>query len=489
MKIVLVSPYLSPDILYGEWDLSSVDSVSPPLGLLFLATIAKARGHDPVIIDAMALKLPPDTLGERVAAHRPALVGITAVTSSVLAAARSAEAIKKALPSATVIIGGPHVTARPIETLQMFHSFDMGVVGEGELSFVEMLDALGRGESMHGIQGLVIRDEPSCVCTPRRPFIPNLDILPPPAWELLPGLLSYYSPTIIGTRSKNRVAVVTSRGCPGGCTFCDTSVFGTRYRSHSPEYVVAMLKTLKENYAIEDLLFYDDNFTSDPPRLLRIFDLLKQANLSFTWSCSTGVKYVTPSLLKHMKENGCWQIEYGIESGNEGILKLMGKRISRDQVRQALRWTKEAGISTRGNFILGFPTETEETLRETVRFALSLDLDYFQQTFFTPFPGSPIHKVARKYGVFDDDLKKMNNLCINFIPFGLDKKILIRYSKIAFRRFYLRPKIILFHLRSIRSWTSLLFLVESFFAFMKTIFSRRGTSATTGHTDTRRQMT
>jgi radical SAM superfamily enzyme YgiQ (UPF0313 family) len=179
---------------------------------------------------------------------------------------------------------------------------------------------------------------------------------------------------------------------------------------------------------------------------------------------------VKPETLKLMKKAGCWQIAYGIESGSPQILEVMKKNITLKQVKQTLRWTKEAGIMSRGNFIFGYIGETKETLQETLDFLLEIDLDYFQQAFLTPFPGSEVSQGISEYGeVVTSDWDKMNNVDISFIPHGLSKEEMVKFSKKAFRKFYLRPKIIWTHLKLIIKYRIIRRYSKAFSAFVKTL--------------------
>ena len=340
----------------------------------------------------------------------------------------------------------------PEVTFNLFREFDLGVIGEGEETLKDLLGELSKAQpDLSAVAGLIFSREGQIVRTPTRPFIKDLDSLPLPAWDLLPSLTDPYRLSIVGTKSDRATAIVTSRGCPGRCTFCDRSVFGTRYRGYSARYVLRMIDVLINHYGIEDLLIYDDNFVANGKRLQEICECLIQGNYDISWSCCARVDMVNPGKLALMKKAGCWQIEFGIESGSPKILECMNKRITLEKVEQAVRWAKEAGIMTRGNFIFGYLGETKATLNETLEFLLRLDLDYFQQTFLTPYPGSEVYKTALQYGQADLDWTNLNNLAINFVPHGLTSEDLSNFSRKAFRRFYLRPRVIWTHLQQLRS--------------------------------------
>lgn len=474
MNIVFVNPPLNKRILHGEWDLSDVDSVTPPLSLLSLASVCREKGFNPSIVDSYAQHLNLNQTIAEVFKKNPNCVGLTATTPALLSALTVARAIKKTKKDVITIIGGSHVTSLPIETMENHQEVDFGVIGEGEETLSDLLNTIFRNGSLQNVSGIVYRDSNNKAhVTPPRPFIGNLDSLPFPAWDLLPSMTDDYHMSIVGTRNKRSTALVTSRGCPGRCTFCDTKTFGRRYRAFSAEYVVSMLEYLKSSYGFEDFLFYDDGFTIIIKRLRQICQMILDRNLNISWSCCARVDHVNSEILNLMHQAGCWQIEYGIESGSQEILDFMKKGITIEQVKRALSETKKAGIMTRGNFILGNLKETTYTLHQSLALALKTDLDYFQQTFLTPYPGSEIYHIANQYGSFDPDLEKMNNMTINFIPTGLTREYLISFSRKAFLRFYLRPKIIISQLKLIRTFEDLSRLIRSFFAFLETIFRRR----------------
>lgn len=442
MNVLLVNPKVSKTELYGDWDLSDVKSDSPPLGLLSVAAYARSKGH-------------------RVGFHiaNPHVVAITAMTIQIDEAAKIAKLLKSELQDVYTIIGGPHVTARPKETFRRYPDFDFGVVGEGEIVFGEFLDALSKQRDVRQIQGLVYRDNGDIRVNPRQRPLENLDTLPHPAYDLIPDFIGGLSK--FGTKNDRSVGVVTSRGCPGLCTFCDRGVFGREFRCHSARYVIRLMDTLYKRYHVSDFLFFDDLFVANRARLKELCGYMKYR--SYTWSCCARTDFIDKEMLPMMKRAGCHMIEYGIESGSERILKLMKKNTTKARIYETIQATKDTGIQSKGNFIFGAVGETLGTLDETIRFACSLPLDYFQHTFMAPLPGSEIWDTASDHGDFVPDWSGCNTFKINFVPTGLSKKDLLRKSKEAWLRFYLRPRIILNQLKSWRKlWAGLK-------AFLKTV--------------------
>ena len=468
-KIIFVNPPLKPEERYGHRALGG-DFV-PPIGLCNLAASTREKGWEVSIIDAQIWenKFSHEILAHAIVEQKPKYVGLTSVTAAIYSAARLAQQIKSKNPDIITIIGGDHLTALPEETMEEFPSFDIGVIGEGDITIVELLQALDQEENLEEIPGLVIRNSHEVGRTPNRPFVSNLDSLPFPAWDLLPDLATYYRPSIMGYHKLPAGSVILSRGCPGQCIFCDRAVFGNNLRSYSAEYSFKMIEDLYYHYGMRDLEIRDENLVIYRKRLKALCQLLIESKMKIYWSCNARADHVDPDLLSLMRRAGCWQIAYGIESGNQEILDFEKKGISLQQIEKAIKWTAEAGIEARGFFMIGHPKETEETLRQTVDFAKRLRLHCFHTTYFTPLPGSEVYKYAHTLGEFDNDWSKLTDWFPVFIPHGLTKKDLEYYSKRAFTEFYLRPRIIWYYFKKLRYkayWLKLMRAAYTLFRIM-----------------------
>ena len=467
-NIALISPPTSLEERYGE--LAGAGSTMPTLGLLMLAAVSKKAGYVPTIIEAAAYNLSQRQTLDEVMKTKPELVGITATTLSIFNASETARVIKELLPDTITVVGGPHVSAVPVETLDRFPSFDLAVLSEGEETFVDLLDALAKGRDLSEVQGLAIRTPDGIKLTDPRPVIKDLDSLPYPAWELLPGFPEKFHPAAFRYKQLPAATVVTSRGCPNRCLFCDRTVFGRSCRLYSAEYVLEMIGHLHKTYGVKELVFEDDTFVMHKSRVLKICEGLKKSGWGITWTALGRVDMVDPDLLRAMKEAGCWQIGYGVESGDQSILDLVEKKIKLERISQALKWTKEAGMLTKGFFIMGFPTETKATLQKTIDFAKREALDDMSVFKLTPLPGSKIYEIAPQYGTFDNDWRKMNLLDVVFVPHGLTAADLDEASKRMLKEFYLRPKIMLSYLARLAGHPGLIGpLINGFFAFMRQI--------------------
>lgn len=470
-KIVFINPFLSTEDRYGIK--SQGGGQTPPLGLANLAAMTRKHGFETAIIDASALKIDAEEVANRVKLGRFDYVGITAVTISIGQAAEIARLVKAMCPEVTTILGGSHLTAVPEETMSKHREFDIGVVGEGDYTIIDLLKRLEAGKSIEDVPGLIVRNNGSLIDTGKRPRIENLDDLPPPAFDLLPDLAKHYCPPVHTVKRLPGALLVASRGCPGQCIFCDRSVFGNKFRAYSPEYTFELIKDLYENHGIREIQLRDDNFTASHSRILGLCDRLDKADFKISWTCASRVDMVNPSVLKRMKKAGCWQIWYGIESGSQSVLDAIKKRTTIAQIKKAIRMTKDAGISPCGFFIIGNPRETKESLEATKNFALELPLDEVHFCFMTPFPGTELYNRITEFGSFENDWSKLTCWSPVFVPKGLTIEDLKSYSKRAFWRFYFRPRIILSYLKKIRSWQHLKVYFHGFVALIEWLWLRK----------------
>ncbi len=448
-KILFLNPPLSAKELYKN--LEGAGSELPPTGIAILAAITRNCGYQTKILDALALKLSINQTVEEILKINPTYLGITSTTISIYNAAEVAKNIKEKNKNIIIILGGPHLTAVPEETMQRFPEFDVGVIGEAEETILELLDHLDRNMPMDFVRGLIIKDGGYLKLTERRPFINDLDTLPFPAWDLLPDLLKYYQPAADSLHRSPATLLITSRGCPGQCIFCDRSVFGNKVRGYSADYVIRMIKHLQENYQIKDLFIEDDNFLVLKDRLKEICRRIIENKIDITFSVMGRVNMIDEEMLAALKKAGCWQINYGLESGSQKILSLLNKNILLSQSLKALELTRKAGIKSKGLFIMGNFGETRDTIKETLKFIKKSPMDDFHITCFTPLPGAASWNTAAKYGYFDPDWKKVSMFAAdNFVPIGFTKEELEKYYRKAWRTFYLKPRIIWYYVKKLK---------------------------------------
>ena len=441
-RVALISSPLSLSERYGNF--SAAANTEPSFGLACLAAVAMRQGAHVAIIEASAQNLTIAETLTKIQRFDPDIVGITATTAGIVAAGKLAQRIKEVRPRTFCIIGGCHVTALPEETLNEFQDFDMAVTGEGERTLEEILQYFQHNKEIPTeLDGTLVRMNQSIIKNRLRARIQNLDELPFPAWSLLDGFPEAFRPSPARIRRWPCASVVLTRGCPNQCVFCDRSVFGQICRAYSPAYAIRLIKDLRCNFGVKEILIEDDTFIISRKRVAEFCERIISAKVDISWSCLGRADRVTPQMLKLMKKAGCWHISYGIESGDQNILKAMKKKLNTEQIRQALCWSKEAGIRTKGFFMVGFPNETEQSLQATRQLAKLLPLDDISVMQLTPFPGSELFKMAEQYGSFDQNWRMMNTLRTVFVPRGFSKKDIEAASGKMIRQFYLRPTMVL----------------------------------------------
>ncbi len=374
MKVTLTAP---------PW--SVMGNPYPPLGLGYLAAVLEHDGHTVSLRD---FGLQPGATAEQAAreimSDMPDLVGISVMSHSNSAAISLARAIKRIGREVPIVVGGPHPTIFPLETLAE-PAIDYVARGEGEQTLSELVTALERGGGFETISGLCFKKDGEALQNDARPFIDPLDFLPVPARSLMN--VSGYP---LKLQDEPMTTMLTSRGCPYGCTYCYKGLFGHKYREHSAEYVLDEIATIVREQGIRNIYFVDDLFILNLGRLNKIIQGIRERALDIRWQCLARVDRALEPMFSEMKSAGCDAVHFGIETGNEQMLKRIRKRITLEQVRNAVTWAHQAGIRTRGYFMIGLPGDTEDTIMQTFEFAYSLPLDNAMFSIATPFPGSQL---------------------------------------------------------------------------------------------------
>ncbi|MCC6740077.1 MAG: B12-binding domain-containing radical SAM protein [Planctomycetia bacterium] len=413
----------------------------PALGLLHLAAEVREHGYEPSIIESDIFGLSEEEVARQVIEADPQYVGITLFTVGVWGAAAIARRIKAARPDTTVIVGGPHISSMGPETMQRFPEFDLAVVGEGERVLMELLRAVEGGTALSAVRGIIYRDGDEVRKTLGNAVNKSLDDLPMPAWDLLPEFPHRYKPAIYDFPRGPVASIAASRGCPFHCKFCDTSTFGASVRAYSPAKVFGMMKHLRETYGVRHVMFVDDLFLASRERTLELCRLIIEDGLKMTWCCAARVDTVKPDLLALMKKAGCWEISFGLETGSDELLKSMDKVASVAKSEQALKWTHEAGIRSKGLFMLGYPGENAETIALTKAFVKRIPMTIMNLSKFTPYPGSPIYREIYGTNIRDDHWQKMNGMNFVWSPPGISVEELDREFQRILMSFYLRPSV------------------------------------------------
>jgi radical SAM superfamily enzyme YgiQ (UPF0313 family) len=420
-------------------------------------------GHQVYIQDFnLPPHLPLETQVESVANFRPDLVGITSMSHVYYGARLLAQRIKAAI-GCPVVMGGPHPSIFK-EALLEEPSIDFVVYGEGEDTLVELAQALEGERSLDGIAGICWRRQKQPVQNPPRAAIANLDALPFPARHLL-RLEDY---PLRAPDGSLMATFITSRGCPYDCSFCYKGLFGRTYRQRSVANVIQEMKEVMQSYQIRNFYFIDDIFTLNQKWLNDFTQSIIREGLDIRWKCLARVDRVNPHVLRQMWQAGCREVHYGIESGDEGILRNISKSLSLSQVREAVASTRQAGMLVKGYFMLGLPEDTEETIHKTVDLAGKLGLDEAMFSLTTPFPGTRLWQdlAARNPQILQQDLSRAYYYNMNgkeLLPFmnvsGVPDGRLTKLCREAARSFRCRQEQLWYQDRLGQRWGGILWRV------------------------------
>jgi anaerobic magnesium-protoporphyrin IX monomethyl ester cyclase len=462
-RVTLINPPWAMEQHFKRFE--NVASVQQPLGLAYLAAALENNEHEVNVIDAGVLNYSYEQIIAAIKRHPPDIIGITCVTPSYRKTLDLTMKLKKEL-DLPILIGGPHVTALAEETMQN-ECFDIAVLGEGDLTMVQLAETIQNQGNLTKVKGIAYRREGELIRTAPRPYINDLDGLPFPARHLLPEL-SKYKPTPSAYRYLPQATMITSRGCPYRCAFCDRSVFGNEYRARTAGSVVDEMELLMTRYGAKEIRFWDDTFNVDRQRVIAICDEILNRKLDIAWTCLGRVNHMNETILEAMARAGCWQVDYGIESGNQKILNGITKGQTLDMVRKVVKLTNNAGIGVRGFFMLGLPGETEASISDTINFSKSLDLASAVFHITTPFPGTELFKIAADSGELRRDASYDEYMLgfsedVPYVPSGLTAQQMRDFQGDAYREFYFRPSFLVKRILEIKSVRDIRRYAEAFF--------------------------
>jgi len=434
MRVLLALP---PDIHNLEvYRIAGMNA--PPLGLAWIAAVLEQHGHKVKIIDAPTLKVTLKNFITEVKSWSPDLIGISMQTPMAPKGYRAILELKREVPDVPIVVGGTHPTYMYEEALN--NGADVVVRGEGEYTALELVNTLeAKGldySALKKVDGIAFRDrDGEIVVTKPRPLIHDLNELPFPAHHLLP--MDKYT---VFNKSVRVAHIMASRGCPYGCTYCITSYYwGRKIRFRSAENVVHEIEHLVEKYGAKQVAFTDDELVVNRKFMYDMIKGLKERGLDVTFACGARVDHVDREYLKFLYDSGCTALYFGVESASQTTIDKIGKKISLEQVRKVFRWIKELKGFAAGSFILGFPWETVEDMRNTVKFAVRLDPSYAQFTVLTPFPGTPLFESAVKNNLIVDwNWEHYTTIKPVIRGFHFTAEQLGRMLLYAYRKFYMR---------------------------------------------------
>ena len=446
--------------IWGE-----VSSNFPPLGLADLAGYIRKKGYNVKILDCTVESPIVHSFREYfeenfVNKYNSIMnIGFTAMTIQIKKAYKLAKICKEFYPDSTVIFGGVHPTFVTDEVINK-NFVDIVVIGEGELTLEEIIS----GKNLSEIKGIAYKKINNngfeVIYNESRERIKNLDIMPMPAYDLLP--IQKYIPAKGTYKRLPAMSMVTSRGCPGKCTFCSKTL-GNRFVFKSANKIFEEIKYLIDNYSIKQILFYDDTFTANKKNVIELCKKIIENNIDITWTCFARVDFISLKMLKYMKRAGCHQIMYGVETIDKQVLKNINKKIKLEEVINATKWTKKIGIECRLAFMVGNPGDTYESIMKNIAFVNRLNPDYLIVNVTTPYPGTVMFEWAKERNLiltFNWDHYDLSHPIMKLE--NLDEKEIKSLYTLMYRRFYLRPRYILQRLLAIRTFEDLKILFEGF---------------------------
>lgn len=432
-------------------------SHTKPMNLAYLAAYLRSRGFNVTIADYETEAFERRSFHRLLREKTPSVVGVSCTTPTIRNGARICELAKAYNEDIVTVVGGPHANGLPVETLREFPAFDCLVYGEGEETLRELCQTVAEQGTDFAIPGLVYRKDQEVIQNPSRELLDDLDELPFPARDLIdysvqPGHSTRGFPNnILSTE------LFTSRGCPFGCSFCAIqTAFGNTVRFRKTSYIQEEVAQIDRDGRFRHIVIADDTFSLKKARAFEICDILGRSGI-VSWNCDTRVTSVSKELLISMRKSGCQKVAFGVESGSQRILDLIGKRITVDQVRQAVWWAKEAGIKhIEGNFIIGSdPSETPDDLEMTKDLISSLPWTFVSVSIIVPYPGAPVAGHMRELGLISTDASWEDYVMIGASPkwrtVHFSSKDLLRLQRQLTRQFYLRPGYIIRQLAGIRS--------------------------------------
>ena len=468
MRIALVVPPWGPDDIRAK-DTRGISGCWPTPGLQYVAAVLRDAGHDILFLEGFFYD--NREMLKRIIEFKAEAVGVYVISLLWDKAKPFIEDAKRALPSIFTFIGGHGATAIPETLMNDTDALDAIVLGEGEITSRELIEAVENGGDLKSVKGLMLRDGEGFQRTPPREIIDDLDQLPFPAVDLCE--MERYYPSFEQVSTVPAVQMLASRGCTGTCLYC-YKMYGNRIRLRNPKRVVDEMEYYVNEYGAKEIKFWDEHFSYDHDHVYAICDELITRNLKVRWWVSCRADSVDLPLLKTMKRAGCWCINYGVESGVQKHLDTLLKHETLDQIRHAVKLTHKAGILTHTTYIFGIPGETFEDGLKTIEFAK--ELNSFTVEFFpiTPFPGTPLYKGVHKgrFGTMSNKLCDQGMLLDRpcFVPFTMAAEEIMELRRLAYIKYFFRPQFLIYRLLHITS----LFQLRAVFHGARSLFQMVG---------------
>ncbi len=416
----------------------------PPLGVLSLAAAAEKAGFKVAVLDMHGEQTSIKELRQEIARLQPRLVGITVLSNHLAITHHICHHIKDVCTNSRIFVGGVHAETYPEHLLSNPH-IEGVCIGDGEELIVELLSGVPKKD----IKGFVYKKNQNIVHTPPRKITMQLDLRPPPAYHMI-DFKNYYP----GAGTYKRLPAMNlmmTRGCPGQCHFCNSA--NTVLRSRSPEAMFDLIKMLRQKHKIKQFTFYDDTFTAHRKNVKKLCQLLIADQLDISFVCYARGDMFDEEFARLLKQAGCHHVLLGIETACPKLAAGIGKSIPKDQYKKVVKLAHKYKIEVRGAFIIGHREETLESLQSSLDLAIELDLDYFQPSVLTPYPGTQLYAEAEKNDwLLHRDFSRYGQNFVVMKMKHLEARQIYDFEKRAMRTFYLRPRMILRLLSRVRTW-------------------------------------
>lgn len=369
-----------------------------PLGIAYLVAILENNG---IFVDCLDYQVEPIDflkLKKIIKDKEINVVGITSSTPQIFTSYKLIDQIKYWQPQMTVLMGGIHPSVFPEEAIS--HGADVVIRGEGEATFAELVPALVERDeaALVNIRGISYRSQRGILHNLGRERIKDLDAIPFPARHLF-SFPQKYLPFLKFKKQNFSAHLIGSRGCSGHCVFCNKQIFNQKITKRSAQNILKEIVMLKKKFGVQEVSFADDFFTYDIERVKQLCRLLIKNKVRIRWACSnTRVDSIDKEMFALMKASGCYRVLFGVESGNNQILKKIGKNITLSQVKKVFQLAKQAELMTGGYFMIGHHVDTPKTIKQTIHFARNLDTDAVQFAINTPFPGTASYRILKNKG-------------------------------------------------------------------------------------------
>ena len=462
MKTLLINPYVPQEVIYGK-SAKGLGAVLPPLGIFYIASYMKEVGKGEItLLDACALKKSPEDILEVISANAFDCVGLSSTTLAYPYAVEIAALIKERFPKMTLLLGGPHAQGASDTILkENGNIFDYVCYGDGEFAFESLYEHFNGTKDKADLKGWKYLENNQIITASPTAVPENLDVFGHPINVVPPELVPLYHEKAIAYKQLPMFSLMASRGCPFQCTFCSTpekfkNLYQKKVRFHSIDWICEELKILSEKYGVKEVIFVDDTFNLDKKRVIEFCERKIRDGNEIVWSCNFEANIVDYEIMVKMKESGCWAIMVGGESGSDRVLKFIKKGVTAAQLTEVGELANKLGICSRVSFILGLPSDTEESIRETLEFVRKSDFHFPYFQLYVPLPGTIMYEQLNDYGkVINLDAKNISACQVNYLPHGVSHELLFNLYKNAHKKTYLRWKFVLNHLQFIRSFSDL----------------------------------